>query len=73
MIKDLNELKEFVNWARENGVKKAKLGDIEVELELLAPSLEKKLNSDEVQKMYEAYTEGLKQQSDEQDLFWSAL
>ena len=77
MLKDLNEIKKFIEWCKKNKVKTFKNGNIEFELSELSfvPQLD---DSQMDKKITEAYDETLvdtaKQELDKEDeqmLYWS--
>lgn len=77
MLKDIEEIKQFIEWARENKVKSFKSGDLEFEISELAMIPGEEENQAKINSILESSetltdTDPDAESDDEEALFWSA-
>lgn len=72
MLNNINEIKEFITWAKENKVKSFKSGDLEFEISEIAMIPEEELKPGLPLADTLTDTDPEAAEDDEEALFWSA-
>lgn len=70
MFKDIDEVKAFIEWASEQGVARAKIG--EVEFDIYSVKLLENVSQSQLKERAEAVTPEPAAEDNEEDLFWSS-
>lgn len=72
MFKDVAELKNFIVWAKKQGIQKAKIGDIEFEVSIVSQAIDYQASEEKTTSKTMVDTEKSTKEEEDELLFWSA-